>query len=59
MQTNNILILTSEQFSVVKDNELNKAKLLIKARKQARHLQAPEPQPLIKKIDKKYTCLKR
>ena len=30
MQTNNILILTSEEFSVLKDDELSKAKLLIK-----------------------------
>ena len=30
MQTNNILILASEEFSVLKDDELSKAKLLIK-----------------------------
>ena len=30
MQTNNILILILEEFSVLKDNKLNKIKLLIK-----------------------------
>ena len=30
MQTNNILILTLEEFSVLKDDEFSKAKLLIK-----------------------------
>ena len=30
MQTDNILILTLEEFSVVEDNELSKIKLLIK-----------------------------
>ena len=30
MQTNNILILVLEEFSVLKDNKLSKAKLLIK-----------------------------
>ena len=30
MQTNNILILALEEFSVLEDDKLNKAKLLIK-----------------------------
>ena len=30
MQTNNILILALEEFSVLKDNKLSKAKLFIK-----------------------------
>ena len=30
MQTNNTLILASEEFSVLKDNKLSKAKFLIK-----------------------------
>ena len=30
MQTNNILILALKEFSVLKDNELNKTKLFIK-----------------------------
>ena len=30
MQTDNILILTSEEFLVLKDNKLSKAKLFIK-----------------------------
>ena len=30
MQTNNILILVSEEFSVLEDNELSKAKLFVK-----------------------------
>ena len=30
MQTNNILILVSEEFSVLKDNKFSKAKLFIK-----------------------------
>ena len=30
MQTNNILILALEEFSVLKDNKLSKAKLLVK-----------------------------
>ena len=30
MQTNNILILISEEFSVLKNNKFNKAKFLIK-----------------------------
>ena len=33
MQTNNTLILTSEEFSVLEDNKLSKAKLLIKFKK--------------------------
>ena len=40
MQTNNILILTLEEFSVLKDNELSKAKLLIKS-KEALALKTP------------------
>ena len=33
MQTNNTLILASEEFSVVEDDEFNKVKLLIKPKK--------------------------
>ena len=33
MQTNNILILILEEFSVLKDNEFSKAKFLIKIKK--------------------------
>ena len=33
MQTNNILILALEEFLVLKDNKLNKAKFLIKLKK--------------------------
>jgi hypothetical protein len=33
MQTNNILILTSEELSVLENNKLNKVKLFIKFKK--------------------------
>ena len=40
MQTNNILILVSEEFSVLEDDELSKAKLFIKL-KEALVLETP------------------
>ena len=40
MQTNNILILVLEEFSVLKDNKLSKAKLFIKF-KEALALKTP------------------
>ena len=40
MQTDNILILTSEEFSVLEDDKLSKAKLLVKP-KEALALKTP------------------
>jgi len=40
MQTDNILILALEEFSAIKDNELSKAKFLIKL-KEALALETP------------------